>query len=158
MLRRQSSSFSPRRLNLRRTAAFVFESLAAILGNGAPALNGQDSIPFSAGGFRRQRRRAANNFGNPRILQIHFHTFRHFKGTMEYHRTKDILHVMQVLEHKNIKNALQYVQLAEELFKDQQEYTSKVAKNEVDACALVEAGFEYVCDFNEAQIFKKRKY
>jgi len=66
--------------------------------------------------------------------------------------------VMQVLGHKNIKNTLLYVQLAEELFKDQQEYVSKVAKNEVDACTLVEAGFEYVCDFNTVKIFKKRKY
>jgi len=35
---------------------------------------------------------------------------------------------------------------------------SKVAKNEVDACALLEAGFEYVCDFDNVKIFKKRKY
>jgi hypothetical protein len=33
-----------------------------------------------------------------------------------------------------------------------------VAKKEADACALIEAGFEYVCDFNEAKIFRKRKY
>ncbi|MCW4011324.1 MAG: hypothetical protein NWF05_12030 [Candidatus Bathyarchaeota archaeon] len=72
--------------------------------------------------------------------------------------TKDILHVMQVLGHKNIKNTLIYVQLAEELFKDQQEYISKIAKTEKDACQLIEAGFEYVCDFNGAKIFKKKKY
>jgi hypothetical protein len=65
---------------------------------------------------------------------------------------------MQVLGHKNIKNTLLYVQLAEELFKDQQEYASKVANREADACALIEAGFEYVCDFNEAKIFRKQKY
>jgi integrase len=108
--------------------------------------------------FSQQRKRIAHKLKNPRILRITFHTLRHLKGTMEYHRTKDILHVMQVLGHKNIKNTLLYVQLAEELFKDQQEYVSKVAKNEVDACALVEAGFEYVCDFNNVKIFKKRKY
>jgi len=44
------------------------------------------------------------------------------------------------------------------LFKDQQEYVSKVAKNEKDACALIEAGFEYVCDFNYHKIFRKRKH
>ncbi|MDH5787797.1 MAG: hypothetical protein OEZ40_05855 [Candidatus Bathyarchaeota archaeon] len=62
------------------------------------------------------------------------------------------------LGHKNIKNTLIYVHLAEALFKDQQEYVSKVAKNEKDACALVEAGFEYVCDFNYHKIFRKSKY
>jgi len=77
---------------------------------------------------------------------------------MEYHRTKDILHVMQTLGHKNIKNTLLYVQLAEELFRDQQEYVSKVAKTEVDACSLIDAGFEYVCDFDNTRIFRKKKY
>lgn len=73
-------------------------------------------------------------------------------------RSKDILHVMQTLGHKNIKNTLLYVQLAEELFRDQQEYISKVAKSEVDACALVDAGFDYVCDFDNAKIFRKKKH
>jgi hypothetical protein len=64
---------------------------------------------------------------------------------------------MQVLGHKNIKNTLLYVQLAEQLFKDQREFVSKVAKMEKDACELVEAGFEYVCDFNGSKIFRKSK-
>ncbi len=107
--------------------------------------------------FIQQRKRTANKLKNPRLLRITFHTLRHFKGTMEYHKTKDILHVIQVLGHKNIKNTLLYVQLAEELFKDRQEYTSKVAKTEKDACELIEAGFDYVCDFDGAKIFKKNK-
>jgi len=62
---------------------------------------------------------------------------------------------MQKLGHKNIKNTLMYVQLTEELFKDQQGYVSKVAKIEVDACALVDAGFEFVCDFDGAKVFRE---
>jgi len=77
---------------------------------------------------------------------------------MEYHKTKDVLHVMQTLGHKNIQNTLIYVQLAKALFQDQQEYVSKIAKTEKDACSLIEAGFEFVCDFNGAKIFRKRKY
>ena len=50
--------------------------------------------------FERQRKRAAHKLGNPRLLQISFHTLRHWKGTMEYRKTKDILHVMQTLGHK----------------------------------------------------------
>jgi hypothetical protein len=65
---------------------------------------------------------------------------------------------MQVLGHKNIKNTLLYVQLAEELFKDELDYISKVAKTEAEICTLVEAGFEYVCEFNGHKIFKKKKY
>ncbi len=72
---------------------------------------------------------------------------------MEYHQTKDILYVKQVLGHKRIENTLIYAQLAEELFKDQIEYVSKVAKTEGEACTLMEAGFEFVCDFNGNKIF-----
>lgn len=43
---------------------------------------------------------------------------------MEYHKTKDILHVMKVLGHKNINNALMYTQLVD--FADD-EYTVRVA-------------------------------
>jgi integrase len=108
--------------------------------------------------YNQQRKRIANKLKNPRLAEITFKTLRHWKGTMEYHRTKDVLHVMETLGHKNIKNTLVYVHLAEALFKDQQEYVSKVAKSETDACALVDAGFEYVCDFNQNKIFRKRKY
>jgi hypothetical protein len=52
------------------------------------------------------------------------------------------------LGYKSIKNTIVYVHLAEELFEGEQEYVSKVAKNTADTCALVEAGFEYVCGFN----------
>jgi hypothetical protein len=69
-----------------------------------------------------------------------------------------MLHVMQTLGHKNIKNTLIYVQLANEMFRDQQEYVSKVARTLKEACALVEAGFEYVCDLDGVKIFRKPKY
>jgi integrase len=108
--------------------------------------------------FSLQRRSIADKLKNPRLKQISFKTFRHWKATMEYHRTKDILHVMNVLGHKNIKNTLVYTHLAEELFKSEHEYVSKVAKTEKEACALVDAGFDFVCDFNEHKIFRKRKY
>jgi integrase len=103
------------------------------------------------------RRKVASRLQNPRIMQIHFHTLRHWKATMEYHRTKDILYVKQVLGHKRIENTLIYVQLAEILFKDQIEYVSKVAKTEGEACILIEAGFEFVCDFNGNKLFRKIK-
>lgn len=61
--------------------------------------------------FERQRRAAAEKLQNPRIKQISFKTLRHFKASTEYHRTKDILHVMQFLGHRNIKNTLIYTHL-----------------------------------------------
>ena len=104
--------------------------------------------------FNAQRKNAAEKLANPRILQIHFHTFRHWKATMEYHRAKDILHVMRLLGHKNIANTLIYTQLVEF---ESDEYCSAVANNVDEAKKLIEAGFEYVCSHNETMLFRKRK-
>jgi len=74
---------------------------------------------------------------------------------MEYHRTKEILHVMEVLGHENIKNTLVYTHLVNF---ESDEFISKVGKNAVDSCKLVEAGFEYVCTTSEnLLVFRKRK-
>lgn len=114
-------------------------------------------IDHHADNFTGQRKRIAHKIGNPRLLNIHFHTLRHWKGTMLYHKTKDMYYVMQALGHKNIKNTLLYVQLEEALFQGEQDYISKVAKTEKGICGLVEAGFEYVTEFEGAKIFRKRK-
>jgi integrase/transposase-like protein len=104
--------------------------------------------------FRLQRAKIANKLKNDRILKIHFHTLRHWKATMEYAKTKDILHVMKMLGHRNIQNTLLYTQL---ISFESDEYFSATAKTVQDAQKLVEAGFDYVCEFNEVKIFKKRK-
>jgi integrase len=104
-----------------------------------------------------QRKRLAHKLSNPRLQKIHFHTLRYWKGTMIYHETKDMYYVMQKLGHKNIKNTLLYVQLEEALFQGETNYISRVAKNERDICGLIEAGFEYVTEFEGAKIFRKRK-
>ena len=104
--------------------------------------------------FRLQRSRIAFNLKNDRLKKIHFHTLRHWKATTEYAKTKDILHVMKILGHRNIQNTLLYTQLI--TFKND-ECHSATAKTVEDAQKLVEAGFEYVCDFGEVKLFRKRK-
>jgi len=73
---------------------------------------------------------------------------------MEYHRTKDILHVINVLGYKRIQNTLKYTQLVNI---DQDEYVSRVARATAEGCQLVDAGFEYVCDLEGNKVFRKRK-
>jgi integrase len=108
-----------------------------------------------ASNYRQQRRRVAIKLGNSRINQITFRTLRHYKATMEYHKTKDILHVMQLLGHKNIKNTLVYTQLIDV---QDDEYISKIAKTAHGASQLIETGFEYVCTTpDDLMIFRKRK-
>jgi integrase len=101
-----------------------------------------------------QRKRAAMKLQNPRLNQIHFHTFRHWKATTEYAKTKDILHVMQMLGHKRIDNTLLYTQL---VTFESNDYHSATAKNTDEAKKLIEVGFEYVCTHEGLMLFRKRK-
>jgi integrase len=104
--------------------------------------------------FNSQRRTIAAKLQNPRLLRITFHTFRHWKATMEYHKTKDILHVMQLLGHRNIKNTLIYTQL---INFENDDYHSATAKTIEDATKLIETGFEYVCTHDNIILFRKPK-
>jgi len=107
--------------------------------------------------YCKQRKRVAAKLRNPRLRQISLRTFRHWKATMEYAKTKDILHVKRLLGHKNIQNTLKYIHLANALTQRSEEYVSHVATTVDEACALVERGFEYVCAMGDTKIFKKRK-
>jgi integrase/recombinase XerD len=106
--------------------------------------------------FRRQRTKIADKLRNPQINHITFHTFRHFKATMEYYKTKDILHVKQLLGHRSINSTLLYTQLVN--FKET-DYHVKVANGVKEACELVKAGFQYVTgDYSDGgKIFRKPK-
>jgi integrase len=104
--------------------------------------------------FRALRKRAARNLGNPRLLKIHFHTFRHWKATMEYHKTKDLIHVMQILGHKSLRYVLIYTQLIDI---PDEGYTCKAAKTIQEASQLIEGGFEYVTEMEGYKLFRKRK-
>lgn len=108
--------------------------------------------------FQKQRATIARRLQNPRLFQIHFHTIRHWKATTLYHQTKNILFVKNFLGHKNIKNTETYIQLEEALFKNEnEEFICKVALSIEEAKTLIEAGFDFVCEFNEAKMFRKRK-
>jgi integrase len=102
----------------------------------------------------KQRKTVAQKLKNERINAINFRTLRHFKATMEYHRTRDILHVMQLLGHKSIRNTLVYTHLVDF---GGDEFVCKVAKNVDEAKSLVESGFDYVTDVDSMKLFRKRK-
>lgn len=109
--------------------------------------------------FYYKRKTTAHKLANPRLLKITFISFRHWKGTMEYHRTKDVLHVQRLLGHKNIQNTLIYIDLETKLFNStSDDFTVRVAHNVGEACALTEAGFEYVTgEYTDGgKIFRKR--
>ena len=82
------------------------------------------------------------------------HSMRKAFGYHYYHKTKDILHVKEILGHKSINNTLLYTQLV--TFKDD-DFTARIAHSEKEACELIEAGFDFVCEFNKNKLFRKRK-
>jgi integrase len=115
------------------------------------------NVLYLSKGFRRMRKQIAHKLGNPRLLQIHFHTFRHWKATTEYARTKDLLYVQQLLGHRSIKTTLRYIQLVD--IPQEERFISKVAMNVKEATELIELGFEYVTgEYDDGgKIFRKRK-
>jgi integrase len=118
-------------------------------------LNGYQNLNNLRRTFERQRNRTARKLGNPRIHKITFHTLRHWKGSIEYHKTKDILHVMQVLGHTNIKNTLLYTQLLQVEKEDQ--FICKVVKTSIEIQDLIEQGFQFVCESEGFKFFRKPK-
>jgi len=105
--------------------------------------------------IRKHRNQVALKLSNPRLKKITLKTFRHWKATMEYHRTKDILFVKQLLGHKSIKNTLIYTHLVD--FGEEDNFTVKIATTLDEFTALLESGFEYVSDYGDAKVCRKRK-
>lgn len=111
-------------------------------------------------GYTDARNRLARKMNNPRLRKITFTTFRHWVGTMEYHKTKDLLHVKKLLGHKRIENTMIYINLEAAVFTDQtDEFHVAVAENTEEVVKLVKVGFEYVTgDYDDGgKIFRKRK-
>lgn len=106
--------------------------------------------------FARQRNKLAVKVQNPRLKQIHFHTLRHWKATMEYAKTRDILHVKQLLGHKRLENTEVYTHLIDFATDD---YTVRRPKTSKEEDEFIEAGFEYVRydDKEQCPIYRKRK-
>ena len=104
--------------------------------------------------FRRQRKRVAFKLKNDRINKISCHTFRHWKATTEIAKHRTIKEVQYMLGHRSLVSTDYYVQL---VAFESDDYISANARTIQEAQKLVEAGFEYVCDFDGDKLFRKRK-
>ena len=109
--------------------------------------------------FFMQRRRIAKKLGNPRLLEIHFHTLRHWKATTEQHKTKDPWHVKEILGHKSITSTEVYIHIEKQLYRNRanDDFTVKVAKTPEEITGLMETGFEYIMTKDDLAYFRKRK-
>jgi integrase len=109
--------------------------------------------------LRDTRRRLVNKLQNPRLLKITFHSLRHWKAIMLYHKLKDPYYVKDFLRHKDIRNTTLYINIERALFQssNDDEFSVKVAKNLQEACELLKVGFEYVTEMEGVKVFRKRK-
>ena len=108
--------------------------------------------------FYSERKRIAHKLGNPRILKIGLHTFRHWKATTLYHETHDIVLVKEFLGHKTLDVTFFYIQIEKVLFRNEAEnFIVKATREPNEIQGLLEVGFEYVCQKDCLMFFRKRK-
>jgi integrase len=119
---------------------------------------GDSSIFSMKTTFTKARKRLAAKLQNPRLLNISFHTLRHWKATMEYHKTKDPYYVKQFLGHKSIQSTELYINIEHTLFDSGNDnFTVKVAREPEEVKSLLEVGFEYVCQKDNLIFLRKPK-
>jgi integrase len=119
---------------------------------------GDSSIFSMKTTFTKARKRLAVKLQNPRLLNISFHTLRHWKATMEYHKTKDPYYVKQFLGHKSIQSTELYINIEHTLFDSGNDnFTVKVTKDAEEVKSLLEVGFEYVCQKDNLIFLRKPK-
>jgi integrase len=107
--------------------------------------------------YQRMRNAVSKKLHDTSINQIRLYDLRHFYGTMLYMKTGNIYHVMQQLGHKDIKNTLIYIHLAETLIGIDEEYHVKTATTPKQAIKLIENGFTKADEIDGIHIYKKRK-
>jgi len=108
--------------------------------------------------FLKARKRIANKLQNPRLLQISFHTFRHWRATMYYHETKNPLLVKELLGHQKLDTTLLYIQIEQAMYTEADDKFTVMAVNKPEEIKkLLEVGFEYVCQKDDLTFLRKRK-
>ena len=133
--------------SLPKRSLYVFSARGSVEAPKARSLQGV---------FSRTRDKLARNLQNPRLQQIHFHTFRHWFGTMLYAKTKDILYVKQQLGHKRIENTEVYTHL---ISFGSEEYHTAFARTLNEEDKLIQEAFEFVrySEKDQVAIYRKRK-
>jgi len=106
--------------------------------------------------FQRARNRLAERLEKPELRRVSLYSLRHFKATMLYRKTRDILYVKEFLGHRCISNTIKYIHLAK-ILETSGEYICKTARTVEEAKTLIEEGFEYVCEIDGIKLFRKPK-
>ena len=109
--------------------------------------------------FHNRMIRLAKIHNNPRMANIHHHTFRNCKALQEYHKTRDILHVITVLGHRKIETTYRYVRLYNQIYKPQQpnKFITKIASTKEERIDLMNDSWILIEKDGEEWYFRKPK-
>jgi len=108
-------------------------------------------------GWRVCRRKAYNKFKDLELLKIRLYDLRHWFGTTSYIKCRDIFHVQYLMGHRNIGSTLHYLHIAKGLVNYSDDFTVRVASTIEEFTNLLESGFEFVSDYQNLKICRKRK-
>jgi len=112
-------------------------------------------VEYISESIRKKRNQLATQLGNPRLREISLKSLRHYKGSTEYAKTKDLIHVKNVLGHVSIQNTMVYIHILGE--EPDESFTVKVAETIDEYIKLLELGFEFISDYEGKKILRKRK-
>ncbi len=109
--------------------------------------------------FNKARNRLARKLDNPRLNEIHCHTFRHWKATMLYHETKDAFTLETFWDIKSIKSTEIYINIERAIFQTgpNDKFIVKVSDNPQEIAELIADGFEAHCSQGNLIFLRKRK-
>jgi integrase len=107
--------------------------------------------------FSTTRKRLAKKLGNPRLLRVHPHTFRHWAITMEYAKTKDLMHCKEKFGHKSVLSTIRYVQLIKQQWESDDQYYSTIVRTAKEAEFLSSQGWEHAVTMPDGTVMRKKK-
>lgn len=104
------------------------------------------------------RNKLAKRTQDPQIATVRLYDFRHYFGTMQYWKYRDVALTAQDLGHKSWNTTMAYVHLTRILeLQAKDGWICKTAKTVDEAKTLVETGYEYVTEMDGIKLFRKRK-
>jgi integrase len=108
--------------------------------------------------FRDMRNRLAKRENDPLIKTVRLYDFRHFYGTMMYHKYQSIVETAALMGHRNVQTTMTYMHL-DRLIQLQTEdgFVCKTAQTIEESKKLIESGFDYVTEQDGIKLYRKRK-
>ena len=96
--------------------------------------------------FYCQRRRIADINGKQLFLKIHFHTFRHVRGTLDTRNGVPLMEVKERLGHRYLANTEKYIHWKNEYYHTEDDkFYSTSASTDEEADKLIENGWKWEC-------------